>query len=120
MDFDTAVLAGPDTDGDCGTANDELTITSPSTTIPGVANLCGTLTGQHCKLFRVENQYFIVLLNYCFSTIFQCILKLKCLRVLVASKLLLELIQPQAGLGKSKSVWLSATIQWSNCEMHTV
>ena len=104
MDFDTAVLAGPDTDGDCGTANDELTITSPSTTIPGVANLCGTLTGQHCKLFRVENQYFIVLLNYCFSTIFQCILKLKCLRVLVASKLLLELIQPQAGLGKSKSV----------------
>ena len=49
MDFDTAVLAGPDTDGDCGTANDELTITSPSTTIPGVANLCGTLTGQHSK-----------------------------------------------------------------------
>jgi len=47
LDFDTAVLAGPDTDGDCGTANDELTITSPSTTIPGVANLCGTLTGQH-------------------------------------------------------------------------
>ena len=52
MDFDTAVLAGPDTDGDCGTANDELTITSPSTTIPGVANLCGTLTGQHSKLYR--------------------------------------------------------------------
>ena len=51
MDFDTAVLAGPDTDGDCGTANDELTITSPSTTIPGVANLCGTLTGQHSKLY---------------------------------------------------------------------
>ena len=49
MDFDTAVLAGPDTDGDCGTANDELTITSPSTTIPGVSNLCGTLTGQHSK-----------------------------------------------------------------------
>ena len=56
MDFDTAVLAGPDTTGDCGTANDELTITSPSTTIPGVANLCGTLTGQHCKLFRLENR----------------------------------------------------------------
>ena len=49
LDFDTAVLAGPDTDGDCGTANDEFSITSPSTTIPGVASLCGTLSGQHSK-----------------------------------------------------------------------
>ena len=31
--------------GDCGTANDEFTFTSPSTTIPGVASLCGTLSG---------------------------------------------------------------------------
>jgi len=47
LDFDTVTLAGPDADGDCGTANDEFTFTSPSTTIPGVASLCGTLTGQH-------------------------------------------------------------------------
>ena len=56
LDFDTAVLAGPDADGDCGTANDELTITSPSTTIPGVANLCGTLTGQHCMLKSLTSE----------------------------------------------------------------
>ena len=49
LDFDTVTLAGPDADGDCGTANDEFTFTSPSTTIPGVASLCGTLTGQHRK-----------------------------------------------------------------------
>ena len=49
LDFDTTVLAGPDRTGECGTANDEFTFTSPSTTIPGVASLCGTLTGQHRK-----------------------------------------------------------------------
>lgn len=48
LDFVDVELKQPTADGVCtGAAQDQLTASSASTTVLGVTNLCGTLTGQH-------------------------------------------------------------------------
>ena len=51
LDFDDVELIQPTTAaGVCtATTNDQLTVVSPSTTLTGISNLCGTLTGSHSK-----------------------------------------------------------------------
>lgn len=48
LDFDDVELQQPSNTGVCtATTGDQLTVISPSTTLPGINDLCGTLSGQH-------------------------------------------------------------------------